>query len=138
MSATTDAHLLRVALKSYRHLAGADPQFKAQFDSYETFRRKLQRSKSLRRQVIALVKRSHGSLALALLYSTVQKPRGGIPRALSLVVHGEPPPPGVDPYFIFLGEIPNMPGHCAVLRSDGKTEIGYHTGDFRELTANEV
>lgn len=41
--------------------------------------------------------------------------------------------------FIFLGEIPNMPGHCVVIgKNSGGTYIGYHTSDFRELTDKEV
>jgi len=41
--------------------------------------------------------------------------------------------------YIFLGEIPNMCGHCVVMNvSDGTIDVGYHTGDFRELTDEEV
>ncbi len=40
--------------------------------------------------------------------------------------------------FLYLGEIPNMTGHCAVIDSTGRVEVGYHVEDFRELTDNEV
>lgn len=41
--------------------------------------------------------------------------------------------------FIFLGEIPNMRGHCVIV--DNKTGLilsGYHTSNFIELTEEEV
>lgn len=42
--------------------------------------------------------------------------------------------------FIFLGEIPNMPGHCVVASKGNPAEIHacYHTGNFIELTEEEV
>ena len=41
--------------------------------------------------------------------------------------------------FIYLGEIPNMPGHCVLLRhSDGAHFFGYHIENFVELTEDEV
>lgn len=39
--------------------------------------------------------------------------------------------------YLFLGEIPNMPGHC-VVELDGKIVWGYHTDNFIELTEEEV
>lgn len=46
------------------------------------------------------------------------------------------------PTLLFLGEIPNMPGHCVVIDNamgnSSKMLIGYHTNDFRELTDEEV
>ena len=40
---------------------------------------------------------------------------------------------------VFLGEIPNMPGHCVVVaRKTGKIYFGYHTDSFTELTVDEV
>ena len=70
-----------------------------------------------------------------------------IPRRLSLVK----PSPGVGkgkrvryPYardipLVFLGEIPNMPGHCVVVGvKSGRTYAGYHTENFVELSADEV
>lgn len=39
---------------------------------------------------------------------------------------------------VFLGEIPNMPGHCVIIGRSGKTYIGYHIDDFRELTGDET
>lgn len=39
-----------------------------------------------------------------------------------------------DSRFIFLGEIPNMPGHCVVAAfSSGKLISGYHTDNFVEI-----
>lgn len=39
---------------------------------------------------------------------------------------------------IYLGEIPNMPGHGIFLGDAGQKYIGYHTDSFRELTSEEV
>jgi len=64
------------------------------------------------------------------------------PRQNSLVTTASPnqlvkPTDGM--VYVFLGEIPNMGGHCIVMNiSDGTIDIGYHTGDFRELTDDEV
>jgi len=41
--------------------------------------------------------------------------------------------------YVFLGEIPNMPGHCVV--ADAKTGqliTGYHTDNFVEIPEDEV
>lgn len=36
--------------------------------------------------------------------------------------------------YIFLGEIPNMGGHCIVVEKDtGKFHVGYHTELFKEM-----
>ncbi|HQL49936.1 MAG TPA: hypothetical protein PLR91_01975, partial [Kiritimatiellia bacterium] len=41
--------------------------------------------------------------------------------------------------FIFLGEIPNMQGHCVVVgQKSGKVFCGYHIEDFIELTEDET
>jgi hypothetical protein len=41
--------------------------------------------------------------------------------------------------FIFLGEIPNMQGHCVVAgHKSGKIFSGYHTNNFIELTEDEI
>jgi diadenosine tetraphosphate (Ap4A) HIT family hydrolase len=42
--------------------------------------------------------------------------------------------------YIFLGEIPNMPGHCVVVEHKNHHQIfsGYHTDNFVELTEGEV
>jgi hypothetical protein len=40
--------------------------------------------------------------------------------------------------YLFLGEIPNMPGHCALAESNGKVMFGYHTDEFIELTEDEA
>lgn len=46
------------------------------------------------------------------------------------------------PTLLFLGEIPNMRGHCVVIGqamgNSPKMLIGYHTDNFRELTEEEV
>lgn len=71
-----------------------------------------------------------------------------LPRAMSLVKfreEGVPPDIRVKyPFvkgqaYLFLGEIKNMPGHCALLdtKSD-KNFIGYHPDNFVELTEEEV
>ena len=40
-----------------------------------------------------------------------------------------------DRAYVFLGEIPNMHGHCVVAEQDsGRIYAGYHTDHFRELT----
>ncbi len=70
------------------------------------------------------------------------------PRPLALVRFSPPPvPDGTEsPYpfsvgetLVFLGEIPNMPGHCVVARHLGGTvHSGYHTENFVELDQDEV
>jgi len=41
--------------------------------------------------------------------------------------------------YIFLGEIPNMGGHCIVMdRFDGSMHVGYHTENFKEMTEDEM
>jgi hypothetical protein len=41
--------------------------------------------------------------------------------------------------YIFLGEIPNMPGHCVIAeKMSGKIHAGYHTESFIELTSDET
>jgi hypothetical protein len=41
--------------------------------------------------------------------------------------------------YVFLGEIPNMPGHCVVAeRVGGRIYAGYHTENFTELSNDEV
>lgn len=39
---------------------------------------------------------------------------------------------------MFLGEIPMMPVHCAVVGKSGKTYFGYHTDDLVALTEDEI
>ena len=41
-------------------------------------------------------------------------------------------------HFLFLGEIPKMPGHCAVADRAGKVHWGYHTDNFVMLTEEEI
>ncbi len=44
-----------------------------------------------------------------------------------------------DGVYIFLGEIPNMPGHCVVIdHKRGKIISGYHMEYFVELKRDEV
>jgi hypothetical protein len=43
--------------------------------------------------------------------------------------------------YIFMGEIPNMPGHCIILdphTGRGKFHTGYHTENFREAREDEL
>ena len=41
--------------------------------------------------------------------------------------------------YIFLGDIPNMMGHCVVMdSSDGKFFCMYHTDHFKEIPEDEV
>jgi hypothetical protein len=40
--------------------------------------------------------------------------------------------------YLFLGEIVNMPGHCAVVADDEVVKFGYHTENFVELTEDEA
>ena len=41
--------------------------------------------------------------------------------------------------YLFLGEIPNMSGHCAVINlKTSKVDIYFHTSDLRELKDSEV
>ncbi len=39
---------------------------------------------------------------------------------------------------LYLGEIPNMPGHVAVVDWNGKVHWGYHMEDFRNPTEDEL
>lgn len=40
--------------------------------------------------------------------------------------------------FLYLGEIPNMLGHCAVVgHNTGRVYSGFHIDDFREFTEEE-
>lgn len=40
--------------------------------------------------------------------------------------------------FIYLGEIPNMPGHVVVVGQNGRVYFGFHDDDFQELSEDEV
>jgi len=69
-------------------------------------------------------------------------------RLLALVKWSQPkylegfvPPPGDarnERSLIYLGEIPNMPGHGVFAGGSGKIHIGYHIDEFVELTEDEV
>ena len=39
-----------------------------------------------------------------------------------------------DHRYIYLGEMPNMEGHCIVMDDKGKHYVGYHTENFVELS----
>lgn len=43
-------------------------------------------------------------------------------------------------FFIYLGEIPNMKGHCVVAQHGGKGKIisGYHIEDFEVVPVDET
>lgn len=41
-------------------------------------------------------------------------------------------------YLVYLGEIPQMRGHCVVAGHSGRVYSCYHTSDFIELTEDEV
>ena len=41
--------------------------------------------------------------------------------------------------YVFLGEIPNMPGHCVVLdHKTGRIYSGYHIENFKEIPEDET
>ena len=69
-----------------------------------------------------------------------------IPRKLSLVKFDSSGPRSLRKYpfragtsYIFLGEIPNMRGHCVVAdKRTGKIYAGYHTEHFTELRQSET
>ena len=71
-----------------------------------------------------------------------------IPRKLSLVRFDAASLPrgfcGKYPFrasraYVFLGEIPNMPGHCVVADTQsGRIFSGYHTEQFIEIPADET
>jgi hypothetical protein len=75
------------------------------------------------------------------------------PRNMSLVKFNEgdgypvaPYPPEIRKQYpfavgealLFVGEITNMPGHCVLVRKDGKVLWGYHTDNFIELMEEEL
>jgi hypothetical protein len=58
------------------------------------------------------------------------------PRPLSKVVYiGNPQYAKFEStdILLFLGEIPNMPSHCAIVDRSGKTFYGYDIRDFEEF-----
>ena len=64
-----------------------------------------------------------------------------IPRQYTLVRYMPYPQERGSPFpekaLLFLGEIPNMPGHCVVVSSD-KICIGYHTDRFEEISEDQI
>jgi len=69
-----------------------------------------------------------------------------LPRQYSLVKHvasygpkGETKPFSKKQILIYLGEIPNMPGHCIVAdHKTGRLYSGYHTERFIEIPEDET
>lgn len=55
-----------------------------------------------------------------------------------LLEAGQASPSSPGGYFLYLGEIPNVPEHCAIVGIDGKVRFLYHTEEFRELTEDET
>lgn len=41
-------------------------------------------------------------------------------------------------HLVYLGEIPNMEGHCVVVNWEGRVLWGYHTNNFRMLKDDET
>lgn len=75
------------------------------------------------------------------------KKKNNVPRNLSLVKFDYDNVPKEDHHYypfikdmsyLFLGEIPNMPGHCVLIGKNEKHYIGYHIEDFIELTVDEI
>ncbi len=72
----------------------------------------------------------------------------GYPRRFSLVrlmnapgetFHPDAARLSKDEVYVFLGEIPNMPGHCVVADyATGRIHAGCHTGGFEELSVGEM
>lgn len=66
------------------------------------------------------------------------------PRQFSLVTlrdaaRGSEYPFAADLPLVYLGEIPNMAGHCVVAGSEsGRIYTGYHIDTFVELSENET
>ena len=66
------------------------------------------------------------------------------PRPYSLVTlreaaRGSDYPFSADLPLVYLGEIPNMPGHCVVAGSEsGRIYTGYHIETFVELSEDET
>ncbi len=70
-----------------------------------------------------------------------------VPRQYSFVKFDDSALPkeyrGLSPFsskhrYIFLGEIPNMQGHCIVMDDTGKMYTGYHNENFVELTDDDL
>jgi len=42
-------------------------------------------------------------------------------------------------FLLYMGEIPNQPGHCVIFnQDDNKMHVGYHIETFIEMTEGEV
>jgi hypothetical protein len=59
------------------------------------------------------------------------------PRPMSRVVYvGDQDAPyafGMNDILLYLGELPNMEGHCAIVDKSGRTFYGYHIDNFEEF-----
>ncbi len=99
-------------------------------------------------QLDDFLKRFNFNISDRVVYEYKEGTKDGIPRPLSIVRLDYDSLPQVlaEDYdknfnrnegYLFLGEIPNMPGHCAVISSNGRTLWGYHTEDFVEINNEE-
>jgi hypothetical protein len=70
-----------------------------------------------------------------------------VPKKLSVVMFNYktlPPeyhkdiPFGSKEHLIFIGEIPNMPGHCVVVDKSGRVHFGWDTDNFIQLKISET
>ena len=52
--------------------------------------------------------------------------------------HAKYYPVKIGQHVLFLGEITNMPGHCAITTDGGVVHYGYHTDQFIALTDDEL
>lgn len=57
---------------------------------------------------------------------------------IALAGYGPPRDKKMGNAFLYLGEIPNMKGHCAIVDRNGKTHWGWHIEDFRHPTEDEI
>ena len=67
-----------------------------------------------------------------------------VPRMYSLVTFEPYGPWELYPFkqdtiFVFLGEIPDMEGHCIVIeKGSSEVHVGYHTENFHEIPKNDL
>ena len=67
-----------------------------------------------------------------------------LPRQYAIVRHIPYPVEKRGPFprgaaLVFLGEIPNMPGHCVVAEvNTGRVHAGYHTERFEEVPEDQT
>jgi len=46
--------------------------------------------------------------------------------------------PNNDVFLYFLGEIPNMPGHCILIDCKGRVHPGFHMDSFEEIPEEDM